>query len=366
MLFSRKSWRTGCCVLAFCAAQGFSQTSSTPATSQDASHHPAMSTGTPANQTSTTVPTTPDAGNKSAAPIIPGLSNLPPSQAGPPSSPASQQTPPPAGLQISSGDLLDISVYGVPDLAQKIRVSNSGDAYFPLLGSVHVDGLTIEDAQSAIEKRLVDGGIMKNPHVTIFVSEYSSGVSMLGMISKPGIYPLLGTRRLYDMISAAGGVSAGAGRVITVTHRNDPMNPILITLSSDPTLAAQNNIEIKQGDTVDVSKAGVVYVVGEVARPSGLVMDNGQTLSVMKAVALSGGTTRIAALDSAKIIRRDEKGNPTEVPVQLKQMFQGKAADVDLISEDILFIPISAGRNAAIRGMETALQLATGVALRRF
>jgi polysaccharide export outer membrane protein len=226
--------------------------------------------------------------------------------------------------------------------------------------------LTIEDAQSTVEKKLVDGGIMKNPHVTIFVSEYSSGVSMLGMVQKPGIYPLLGTRRLYDMISAAGGFATGAGRVITVTHRSEPMNPITLTLSSDPKLSAQNNIEIKQGDTIEVLKAGVVYVVGEVSRASGLIMDSGQNLSVMKAVALSGGTTRVAALDSAKIIRKDGKGNPVEVPVQLKKMFQGKAPDVELVADDILFIPTSAGKNAALRGMETALQLATGVTLRHF
>jgi polysaccharide export outer membrane protein len=168
------------------------------------------------------------------------------------------------------------------------------------------------------------------------------------------------------MISAAGGLTSGAGRLITVTHHSDPSNPIVITLTSDPKLSAQNNIEIKQGDTVEVSKAGVVYVVGEVAHASGLIMDSGQNLSVMKAVALSGGTTHVAALDSAKIIRKDDKGNPVEVPVELKKMFQGKAPDVDLVAEDILFIPTSAGKNAALRGMETALQLVTGVTLRHF
>ncbi len=101
---------------------------------------------------------------------------------------------------------------------------------------------------------------------------------MLGMVQKPGIYPLLGTRRLYDMLSAAGGVAQGAGRLITVTHHNDPMNPITITMSSDPKLSAQNNIEIKQGDTIEVLKAGVVYVVGEVTHASGLIMDSGQIL----------------------------------------------------------------------------------------
>jgi polysaccharide export outer membrane protein len=363
MLFFPTSWRIGACVLALCVAQGFSQSpvpqTTAPAPADNSSAAPA--TGAPVAPTPA-----PSAENKAATPVIPGLTTLPTSQAGPPPTPANQPTPPPAGLQINSGDLLDISVYGVPDLTQRVRVGNSGDAYFPLLGSVHLDGLTIEDAQSAIEKKLVDGAIMKSPHVTIFVAEYSSGVSMLGMIQRPGIYPLLGTRHLYDMISAAGGLSSGAGRLINVTHRSDPGNPLVLTLTSDPKLSAQNNIEIKQGDTVEVSKAGVVYVVGEVGHASGLIMDNGQNLSVMKAVALSGGTTRVAALDSAKIIRKDDKGNPVEVPVQLKKMFQGKAPDVDLVAEDILFIPTSAGKNAALRGAETALQLITGVTLRHF
>ena len=357
MQYFRTIWRVGFCALAFSAAQAFSQApaappAAPPSTAQPASSQPAAAADSSANKT--------------AAPIIPGLTNLPTSQAGPPQSPSNQQVTPPAGLQISSGDLLDVNVYGVPDLTQKVRVSNSGDGYFPLLGNIHLDGLTIEDAQSAIEKKMVDGGIMKNPHVTVFVSEYSSGVSMLGMLQKPGIYPLLGTRHLYDMISAAGGMAQGAGRLITVTHHDDPMNPITITLSNDPKLSAQNNIEIKQGDTIEVLKAGVVYVVGEVAHASGLIMDSGQNLSVMKAVALSGGTTRVAALDAAKIIRKDDKGNPVEVPVQLKKMFQGKAADVDLVADDILFIPTSAGKNAALHGMETALQLVTGVSLRHF
>src|SRR3954471_8974455 len=309
----------------------------------------------------TTTPPSP-----AVAPISPGATTQAPAQTGPPQNPANQKMTAPPGLQVSAGDLLDVSVYGVPDLTQRVRVSNSGDAYFPLLGSVHLDGLTIEDAQSAVEKKLVDGGIMKSPHVTIFVAEYASGVSMLGLVQKPGIYPVLGSRRLYDMISAAGGLASGAGQVVVVTHKENPMNPVLITMSSDPKLSAQNNIEVKQGDTIEVSKAGVVYVVGEVTRASGLVMDQGQTLSVMKAVALSGGTTRLAALDRAKIIRKDEKGNPVEVPVQLKQMFAGKTADVDLVAEDILFIPTSAGKNAAFRSMEAVMQMVTGVSVRHF
>jgi len=368
MLFSQTSARGFfyALVLSVCAAAAPGQTQSAPP-AQNPTPSGAQTSAPPAQAVTGQPSNTPGTGAPAQAPLIPGVTAAQPaSQVGPPPSAANQPITAPAGLQISSGDLLDVTVYGVPDLTQRVRVSNTGDAYFPLLGSVHLEGLTIEEAQSTIEKKLVEGGIMKFPHVTVFVAEYASGVSILGLVQHPGIYPVLGSRRLYDMISAAGGMAPGAGRLVTVTHKEDPTNPILITLTGDPKLSAQNNIEVRQGDTIEVSKAGVVYVVGEVQRASGLIMDQGQTLSVMKAVALSGGTTRVAALDHAKIIRKDEKGNPVEIPVQLKKMFEGKSPDVDLIAEDILFIPVSGAKNAAFRSMEAVMQMATGVSIRHF
>src|SRR5262249_33048440 len=158
--------------------------------------------------------------------------------AGPPPSAASQPAPP-VGVRINSGDLLDISVYGVPDLAQRARVGNNGDAYLNLLGYVHLDGLTIEQSQALLEQKFVDGGFLKNPHVAIMVAEYASGVSLMGEVSRPGIYPVLGTRRLYDILAAAGGVTPTAGRTVTITHRDSPQDPVTITMSPDPKLAAQ-------------------------------------------------------------------------------------------------------------------------------
>jgi hypothetical protein len=77
-------------------------------------------------------------------------------------------------VKLGAGDLIEISVYNVPELASKARVSNSGDVYLPLIDYVHVEGLTQEEAQALIEKRLSDGGFVRNPHVTIFVDEASS------------------------------------------------------------------------------------------------------------------------------------------------------------------------------------------------
>ena len=79
-----------------------------------------------------------------------------------------------AMVKLGVGDLIEVSVYNVPELATKARVGNSGDVYLPLIDHVHVEGLTQEEAQTLTEKRLADGGFVRNPHVTIFVDEAAS------------------------------------------------------------------------------------------------------------------------------------------------------------------------------------------------
>jgi polysaccharide biosynthesis/export protein len=98
---------------------------------------------------------------------------------------------------VGAGDLIEVNVYNVPELASKVRVSNSGDVYLPLIDYVHVEGLTQEEPQTLIEKRLADGGFVRNPHVTIFVDEFTSqGVTIIGEVGKPGIYPDIGEQTL--------------------------------------------------------------------------------------------------------------------------------------------------------------------------
>src|SRR5438874_9783767 len=243
-----------------------------------------------------------------------------------------------SSLRLGIGDLLEFGVYNVSELSTKTRVGNNGDIYLPLIDYVHVAGLTTEEAQALIEKRLTDGAFLKNPHVAVFVSEYASqGASVLGEVTKPGVYPVLGEQRLFDLISAAGGLTERAGRSITVTRRNQADKPITIALARNITDNPDSNVDVFPGDTVIVRKADVVYVVGDVGRPSGFLMDSGN-LTVLKAIALAGGTNRTAKLGGAKIIRKGPTGM-TETSVQLKRILQAKAPDVPLEAEDILFVP---------------------------
>jgi protein involved in polysaccharide export with SLBB domain len=108
-----------------------------------------------------------------------------------------------ASVRLGVGDLIELSVYDVPELNTKTRVSDSGDIYLPLVNYVHVDGLTINDAAIAIEKRLDQGGFIRNPHVQIFIDESTSNTaSVLGEVMKPGVYPVMGERTLFSIVSA--------------------------------------------------------------------------------------------------------------------------------------------------------------------
>lgn len=262
-------------------------------------------------------------------------------------------------LRLGAGDLVEMNVYNVPDLATKTRIASDGSIYLPLIAQVYVGGLTIDEARVLIEGRLSEGHFLKDPHVALFVDEYSSeGASILGEVFKPGIYPVLGQQHLFDLISMAGGLTEKAGRSVTVTRRDASNAPITLPISQNLSDDPESNIGLFPGDTVIVRKADIAYVVGDVARPSGFLMDHGGTLTVLQAVAMAGGTTRTASLSGARILRKGPSGT-FEVPVQLNKILKAKAPDVALQANDILIVPGSAGKVFAGRALEAALQAAT-------
>src|SRR5712671_117652 len=267
-----------------------------------------------------------------------------------------------SSTRLGAGDLIELSVYGVPDLNTKVRVGNGGDVYLPLIDYVHVADLTVDEAQELIQKRLEDGGFVRNPHVSIFVNESASqAVNMMGEVSRPGAYPVIGDRHLFDLISAAGGLTDKAGRNVTIIHRQNPDQKVELHLPSNLAEDTQNNVEITPGDTVIVSRAGIVYVVGDVARPSGFMIED-NSLTVLKALALAGGGTRTASLNSAKILRQTPNG-VQQIPVHLKKVLQAKATDMAMIKGDVLFVPGSATKSVAFRGAEAALSMTTALSV---
>jgi len=264
-------------------------------------------------------------------------------------------------VKLGPGDLIEVNVYNVPELTSKVRVSLSGEVYLPLIDYVHVDGLTQEEAQTLIEKRLADGGFVRSPHVTIFVDEAaSSAVTVIGEVQRPGLYPDVGDHKLYEVVSEAGGFTTSASRKIAIIRRNQA-DPIRVDLPRNLADDLSGNIDILPGDTITVPRAPVIYVVGDVGRPSGLLVDNG-TLTVLQAMALAGGANHTAKLGAARIIHRGPTGI-IETKVAIKKMLEAKSPDVTLQADDILFIPVSGARVLASRSFDAAMAMAAAVGI---
>ena len=289
---------------------------------------------------------------------------------------AGAETPPPANadqttasarllanssVKLGIGDLIEITVFGVPDLSTKTRVSGSGDVYLPLIDYVHVADLTADEAQELIEKRLEAGGFVRGPHVTIFVNESASqAITVLGEVMHPGPYAAIGERRLFDLISSAGGLNDKAGRAVTIERRGGQRIELQLTTSN---LAedTKDNVDVFPGDTIIISRAGIVYVVGDVNRPSGFLIED-NALSVLKALALAGGSTHTSALGKARILRQTPSG-VEEIPINLKKVLYAKAPDVPLVKGDVLFVPGSPTKAAAYQTAQAALSISTALAV---
>ncbi len=275
--------------------------------------------------------------------------------------PAVQQTQPPPELLIGSGDLLQISVEGAPEYTREVRVSREGQITLPMISSVMVAGLSASQAQELIAARLREGKYFRDPQVNVFAKEYATqGISVLGEVTKPGIYPLLGTHTLFDAISAAGGVTPKAGKKVMVMRRGATEAQV-VEMPMGAKDWSQSNVQVQPGDTVMVSKAGIVYVTGDVKLPGGFVMDNAK-MSVLQAVALAQGTNPTASLGKAMLIHKTPTGQH-ETPVPLDKIYRAQIPDMNLEADDILFIPNSKAKTGFRRGMDTVLSTISGMAI---
>jgi polysaccharide export outer membrane protein len=280
-----------------------------------------------------------------------------------PSSASPQAAPTPANarvLRISTGDLIELGVFDTPELSGRLRVSESGEVMLPVAGAIRLAGMTSAEAAAAIEQRLLSTDILKNPHVSVFVAEYATqGVNVGGEVRNPGLYPLLGNHQLMDLISAAGGLNPSAGKAVTIAHKSDPEHPVIVLLDSKPGSVGPA-IDVLPGDTIMVSRSGVVYVVGDVGKPGGFLIEGNDRLTVMQVLALAAGPNHTASQDKSRIFRKTNTGR-LEFPVPVKQIVAGKAVDPMLEDGDILYIPYSASRAAVVRGAEAAIALTTGL-----
>lgn len=290
----------------------------------------------------------------------------------------------PTQYVLGAGDLISLHVLDLEDVSEKpVRIDPSGSIDLPLIGRVTASGLSIEQLRETLTKKLTR--YIESPQVAINVLEYhSQPVSVLGSVNNPGIQQLQSPKRLLDVISAAGGLKADAGDKLTITRqihwgllplpnaRVDSSGHFSIAeVSLDSLTKSKNpieNISVFPNDTVSVPKADIVYVLGQVKRSGGFPLSSHDSISIIKALALAEGLDHDASPRRARIVRGGElaSNNAKEIPVNIQLILEGKAPDMQLNANDVLFIPNNAARSATRKAAETALQIATGVAIYRF
>jgi len=226
---------------------------------------------------------------------------------------------------LGAGDEIEVTVYGAPDLSVHTRVSPDGNISVPLVGYIRVAGLTSSEAEGAIEGQLRQNNILNDPQVSVFVKEYTgSGVSVVGEVAKPGSYTTLGPHRLFDIIQAAGGLTEKAANRAVISHRGSD-ETTTVELPRDPAKMALSNVVIRPGDTVVVPTAPIVYVLGEVAKPGGYVLNSTNGVTLLRIVAAAGGPTHEASVGSTKMLRNTPTGLK-QLQVPLKQHPESQSA----------------------------------------
>jgi polysaccharide export outer membrane protein len=270
--------------------------------------------------------------------------------------------------QVTEGDLLDIVIFDTPELSGRFRVNSKGDILLPLAGALHVAGLTVAEITDAVSQRYKDAKILVSPEVTVFVAEFTRRtITITGEVRSPGVYPIAAPRTLTDTMAMAGGLNESASRTVSIVHAADPKQIIHVTLNvgaQTPESIEEGRIEILPGDSIFVARSGVIYLVGELARPGGYQVEHNNRLTLLEALALAGGVTRNAKASQSRLIRRSATGRE-EMTVDLQKVLYGGGPDMLLTDGDIVFVPTSARKEYTQQVISAAIGSATAYGIYR-
>jgi polysaccharide biosynthesis/export protein len=287
----------------------------------------------------------------------------------------------PANYTLGPEDQITVRVFAADDIPDRpATIGNDGSVTLPMIGKVHAAGLTVDQFEAALVADYKK--YFKDPQVTVTVNDFrSQPVSVAGNVNTPGVVQLRGNRNLMEVIGQAGGLRADAGDSVLITRNlNEGAIPIpgAFTDASGKYSVAhvnirdvmsgknpQGNIAIKAHDVISIPRARMVYVLGDVTRPGGYVMQENETMSLTQAVALAGGWSTNASLKSARVLRVSSGAEREQIPANIKAIMNNKAPDLDLRPDDILYVPNSVSRMVTTRGLEAAIGIGTGLLIWR-
>ena len=278
-----------------------------------------------------------------ACAVAPGAATAAWAQAPTPAAAAASDTDTGGDSQIGPGDVLEIAVFGLPELGRKVRVAQDGTISLPLLGNFAIAGTSVLEAERAIAGMLASRRLVNDPQVSIFVEEFvSRTVSVQGAVAKPGSYPMKGRSTLLDLLGAAGGLDDRYGDEILIL-RDAGGTTTKIAIDSDLLISqgdAASNVALVPGDIVMVPQAREfrVYVTGAVVRPGPVEYLSSEGITVLQAITAAGGPTERANFGSVSISRRLPDGSAERIKVNANKIQRGKAADLPLERNDTIVV----------------------------
>jgi polysaccharide export outer membrane protein len=283
---------------------------------------------------------------------------------------------------LGPGDQVTVSVLDLDEMGKDpYRIDMRGNLTLPLVGSIPVTGITVEQTADVIREHL--GKYLKNPDVTVrLLEERSQPVSVLGEVRNPGVIQLMGRKSLFEILSLAGGLNPDAGYVIRITRQMQwgkiPLPDAQLDETGEFWIAEvsvkeiingsspKKNIPVKPNDVITVPKGEIVYVLGAVKKSGGFVLGGTEKVTVLQALAMAEGLDRFASTGNAKIVRKKTgTSKPIEIGIDLKKVLQGKKEDIQLANDDILFVPVSGTKQAVTRTVEAGVNIGTGLAIWR-
>lgn len=279
-------------------------------------------------------------------------------------------------LPLGSGDLIEVSVFEVPELtAVKQRIPNGGTITLPLVGALPAAGHTANDLQTVIRERLQEK-YLHNPQVSVFVHEHKSQrISVIGAVRTPGVFTLTSRLRLADGLAMAGGLADDAGPTLYVIRRV-PAKLVATASTKAPASGSESimtavdllslaggrpefNLPLEAGDVIEVARAGTYYVGGDVNKPGSYQLKTRTMLSQAHVVA--GGVKETADWDDYRLYRTYPDGRREMTRFSLND-FENGAPSPELQANDVVVVGKSSVK-AVLYGVRDFIRFGVGATI---
>jgi polysaccharide biosynthesis/export protein len=164
-----------------------------------------------------------------------------------------------ADYKIGPNDLMDVEVFGVPDLKRTARVNAGGQISMPLIGNVLIAGLTAQQAETLIAEKYAQK-YLQNPEVSVFIREFTTQrITVEGAVGRPGIYPITGSVTMLKVLALVGGGASYADLTDVALYRQGEkgeqikqshnVEKIRAGEMEDPVVMAEDVIVVKRDPT---------------------------------------------------------------------------------------------------------------------